>query len=464
MARRPHRAVATFASRVLVAIALSSGVVSAHDVAGARFDAPIPLGLLFVGAGATVGLTALALVAMDAPSIRSDRRARVGHVSERLLRGLRLAGRAGFFLAFVLSIVVGLFGRQVAAENFATAFVWPVWLNGVALVAILVGDPWPALSPWRTMYDGLTRLEGRPIALFEYPERLGRWPALVGFLLFVGIVENLTVIPRSPRATAIWLVGYAMAMLLGQLAFGRIWLDRADAFAVLYRLLGRVAPFRFVGGTGGGYTLVLRPPWRGVSTAASDLATVAFVVAAVYTVSFDGFTNTPEYQTLLYTTRDVSGAGSWVSVGLYLAGFALFLGAYLTVAGATGRLTRRRPMESASSLALTVVPIAAAYEVAHNYPYVIANVTRVLTMASSTVGFDLTLSPLGWLSLPAFWASQVLLIVGGHVVAVVAADVALGRWRPSKPDSWQAHAPLTALMVAYTVVSLWIISRPVVSG
>jgi hypothetical protein len=109
------------------------------------------------------------------------------------------------------------------------------------------------------------------------------------------------------------------------------------------------------------------------------------------------------------------------------------------------------------AFAPTVLPIAAAYDVAHNYPYVIENLARLLELTTGVA-----VSPLGWLSLPVFWGSQVILVVVGHVVAVVAAHrVAMGRYE-SSTAAQRGHFPLVVLMIGYTVLSLWIISRPVV--
>ena len=66
--------------------------------------------------------------------------------------------------------------------------------------------------------------------------------------------------------------------------------------------------------------------------------------------------------------------------------------------------------------------------------------------------------------MPVFWGVQVLLVIAGHVVAVVAAhEVAIRRYG-SLAGARRGHAPLVAVMVGYTVLSLWIISRPVVTG
>jgi ABC-type amino acid transport system permease subunit len=56
------------------------------------------------------------------------------------------------------------------------------------------------------------------------------------------------------------------------------------------------------------------------------------------------------------------------------------------------------------------------------------------------------------------------LIVLGHVIAVVAAPrVALARTETAG-QARRMHAPLVVLMVGYTVLSLWIVSRPIATG
>jgi hypothetical protein len=70
---------------------------------------------------------------------------------------------------------------------------------------------------------------------------------------------------------------------------------------------------------------------------------------------------------------------------------------------------------------------------------------------------------LDWLTLPVFWGSQVVLIVAGHVIAIVAAHAVAVERYGTLSEAQRVHLPLVALMVGYTVLSLWIISRPVVS-
>lgn len=440
------------------------GVASAHDVADARFNAPIPLWLLFVGAGGTVALTALWL-AVTTEVAPTERRRHLVTIPSPVGRLLRYGVQGLFFAGVVAVLVLGIAGRQVAAENVATVFTWPVWFRGVALVAIVVGSPWRALSPWAAAYRGLVWLEGRTIAVLgTYPAPLAAWPALVGFVALIGVMDNLTVIPRSPRLTAVVVAGYALTMLGGAILYGRTWFSKADPLGVLYRLFGRVAPVELTRTDTDQYTVSLRPPWQGCLTPVASVSLVVFVIATVYTVSFDGFTNTQRFQTLLFTVRDGLGTGPGTSVLVYIVGFGGFVATFAATSWLVERVGASESRDWVATMrwfAPTVIPIATAYEVAHNYPYVLRSFGLLVGVLVPGVGaFD----PLRWLSVPVFWGSQVVLIVLGHVVAVVAAHfVAVERY-DSVAAARRGHLPLVLLMVGYTVLSLWIISQPVVTG
>ena len=431
----------------------AAGVASAHGAVGGGFETPIPLWLLYVGAGGTVAVTAGWLALSERG--RTDRSAgRAVTVPDWAGQLLRNGGRSLGLFGLVVVLAGGLAGPQIAAENVATVLFWPVWLKGLGLFAMVVGSPWRVLSPWGTLYAGLSRLEGAPPRLLgAYPDRLGEWPAVVGFALVVGAVENLTTLPRSPRLTAVLLAGYALVMLLGALAYGPPWLRKADALSVLYRLLGRVAPLS-VTAQEGGYRLALRAPWRACTRPVADASTVAFVVLALYTVSFDGLTETAPFRSAVLA---VPSGPTLAAIALYLGGFGLFLASYWVAVALVGRLGGGdRP---ATAFAASLLPIAAAYEVAHSYPFVFRNLGTLAGLATDGL---LTVAPVAALSLSVFWASQVLLVVGGHLVAVAAAHrVAVGRY--GVVAARRAHLPLVVVMVGYTVCSLWIISQPVAS-
>lgn len=427
------------------------GRARAHGAGLEEFQAPLPLAFLLAGAAATIALTAVLLVAAGR---LPDAGRQVARVSADTAGALRIVASLGFLLLVAAAVGHGLLGRQVVGDNLATVVVWPLWLKGVGFVAILAGSPWRVLSPWRTLYRGLCRLEGRALGGRTLPEAVGAWPALLGLVVLVGVVENLTGVPRTPAATAGVVAAYGAFVLGGSLVFGRAWFRRGDPLEVLYRLLGRVAPLQVVE-AGGPVALAVRVPWRGTAAPVAHRTLAAVVVAAVYTVSFDGFVETPAYQDLLFAARAVAGGGPAADVALYAAGLVAFVAVFWAVAALTGRIGRFDA--PALALVATVIPIAAAYEVAHNYPFVAANLGQLPHVFGGPA-----VNPLGWLSLPAFWASQVGLIVLGHVVAVIAAHQVVVRRVESPRRTLLAHGPMVVLMVGYTVLSLWIVSRPVV--
>lgn len=448
----------------LCAVVLVPGIATAHRVDQSRFTAPIPTDVFVLAAGIVVGGTAVVsaiLVGDRAP------RERTRSVEFTLVPGVRGVVRGLAIVVFGLLIVDGLAGRQVASENLATLVVWPLWFEGLVMVAALVGSPWRLLSPWRSIYDAVSRIEGDRIALAgNYPRFLGVWPATVGFVLLIGVLENLTVVPRSPRSTAVLLVVYTLVMVVGGFAFGREWFANADPIEVVLDLFQRVSPLRWTRHAGGGYGVVIRRPGAGCLEPVSGLGAVVLVVMTVYTVSFDGFTNTPEYQSLLFTTADSLGLVPGVAgILLYIVGGVLFIAGFAAVIGAVasiGRAPDRR--EVLTSVAPTVIPIAIGYEFAHYTTYVVENAAAVGHVLLGWVMVSPpTFAPLSWLSVRAYWGFVVITIVLGHVVAVVAAHIVTRRVTGPTRAALRAHLPLVLLMVAYTMVSLWIVSRPFVS-
>lgn len=446
-----------------IGVWVGSGVAAAHGVQATRFDAPVPLSLMYTAAGVVVAFTAAWVAVADStPSIVDRVNAPMSFQLPAWPR-IKVGASITFLGLVVAAMIDGAFGPQIPAENFATVFTWPVWIHGLAVVAILVGNPWPVVSPWHTIHRGLSRLEGRDLAVAGGPPTgIGVWPAVVGFVAVVGIIENLTVIPRSPQLTVVLIAGYALTMIGGSVLWGVDWLRRADPFEVFYRLLGRVAPVTTTTNSAG-TTVSIRPPWQACRQPVHHRSTVVFVVAIVYTVSFDGFTNTSLYQTLVFDLRPIVGTGALTGTVLYLSGFITFVTVFIGVTWASdaiARQTTRDSVKTATAIAPTVLPIAAAYELAHNLPYVIRNVDQLLAI---TVPGVETLGLLAWLTVPVYWGTQIILITSGHIVAVMAAHQVLANRYPSDARTPWPHAPLVVLMVGYTVVSLWIISQPLVT-
>ncbi|NHN41065.1 hypothetical protein G9C85_05365 [Halorubellus sp. JP-L1] len=463
--------------RTALAVGLGSLALALAGTASAHGETvetpPIPFFALVVGAAVAVAGTALALaVGPDPPTGR----VRLGSVHGRTVGRATLAIRLVVALALAAAVASGLTDR--GAVTFAEVLVWPVLFKGSLVVAALVGSPWRVVSPWEMAYDALAALEGEDVAVWSYPEWLGRWPAVAGLVVVVGVVENLTVVPNSGRLTVAFLAAYALVALLGALAFGREAFERADAFTVLYDLAGRVAPVA-TERDGERVVVSLRPPWVESARPLADAGTAAFVVVAVATVTFDGAVETTAAARLLGALAEPAGA--YAGVVLYVGFLAAFIGAAVlarravTRAAASasssrlaqadgGRGVRSEDTAPAGRvgrhLAATLLPIAVAYDVAHNYPYVLVNATRALERTLGAVGVPAAFDPGSALAPAAVWTTQVALVVVGHLVAVVAAHLATDRVFADAKRARRGHAPLAALMVAYTVASLYVLAAP----
>ena len=130
---------------------LAPGSAAAHAL-GSSFPLPVPLWLYLIGAAVAVGASfVVAVVVVKAPSDppRYPTRplappvVRVGGVA------LRLLGLVWWYGAIVTGLVIG------GITYIPAVLFWiGIWV-GVPIAAALFGNPWPALSPFRTTYDAL---------------------------------------------------------------------------------------------------------------------------------------------------------------------------------------------------------------------------------------------------------------------------------------------------------------------
>ena len=73
----------------------------------------------------------------------------------------------------------------------------------------------------------------------------------------------------------------------------------------------------------------------------------------------------------------------------------------------------------------------------------------------------MSLAPeLDWIPVSLVWYLSVAAIVGGHVAGIVLAHRLAMRDTPGRATL--AGLPMVALMIGYTVLSLWIIAQPIV--
>jgi hypothetical protein len=203
---------------------------------------------------------------------------------------------------------------------------------------------------------------------------------------------------------------------------------------------------------------------------------VAFVIAMLATVLFDGLHGGSAW--LLFERYLSQLLPQWMDINGYFAGSVGLLGVWLVfftafelTCIATAKITRE------GSGALTacwfipaLVPIAAAYNLAHNFSSLLIQGQNAIALISDPLGrhWDLlataALYPdMGLINARWTWYVAIGAIVTGHVISVwLAHRVALRNYATPR-TAVIASIPLTALMVAYTAISLSVIAEPMVT-
>ncbi len=451
-----------------------NGVV-AHGIGGVQ-DLPVPAWLFYWGAGIVLVASFTALGSLWKRPLLA--RHGEGRALPRV--GEAVVGRPARVLLQCLSVVLfatvwaaALFGTDDLLSNIAPTWVYVIFWLGVPVLAVLFGNVWRALSPWRALADGFVALweasgrEARPLS--TYPERFGRWPAVVGLFAFAAL-ELAYYDPSSPRTLAFAIAIYSYVTLLGMAAYGRdTWTARGEAFAVLFGMFARIAPCTVVAGRPR-----LRLPCTGLAGEDRVPGTTAFLAVMLGSVAFDGYSRSARWQTLISNVQEpyvidnpglADLLGMATAIGGLLAG-SLVVG--LSYAGAC-RLARRSVAGSQSlvpDFLLSLVPIAFVYEVAHYFSLFVLQGQFAIPQLSDPLGrgwnvlgtADVTPN-LALLTPNTVWYVQASALVIGHVVGLtVAHDRAITRFS-SRPEALRSQYAMLALMVLYTVGGLWILSR-----
>ena len=418
----------------------------------ARETVSVPTWLFLATGGAVVGASfLLASAVTDRAYIR-----RIDTWGRHLPdagRAAALAARAVGLVALAVTVVAGLFGPPDPVRNAAVLIVWVGWWGLFVLSAYLVGDAWPAVDPFRAVAGACPSLER------EYPERLGSWPAVAGLLALV-YLEVVTPLADDPFLLTLLVLGYLGLSVAGSVVFGaRAWFGEADPVSRLLAAYGRVAP---VARTDDG--LRLRIPGMGLTEAGwvDGRDDVGFVVAVVFVTTYDGFVGTALWADVARPFVDVGVPALVVYLFAMLAGYGLFLWLYLASARAARRTadTYLAPGELARRFAPSLLAIAAGYHLAHNLGSALSLAPTLAVVATAPLSpppaaaVPVLLVP-GWVG-----AVGVAAVLGGHLLAVWVAHATAYDLFPDRLQAIRSQYGVTVAMVAYTMASLWIVSRP----
>ena len=507
------------AALALAVVSLVFAPSAAAHGFGERYDLPLPLSLFVIAGALAVALSFLVVAVF----LRGDATHRA-YPRYNLLR-TPLVGwifstpwvvgplQALSALLTVYVIFGGLFGTERAALNPAPAAIYVAFWVGLSFFTALFGNLWALVNPWKVAWDfaewvaaalapGRTLSRNRP-----YPRRWGPWPAVLVFAGFA-VLETVVAGAAGPRSLGWILVGYTAYNFVGMFLYGRDpWLRNAEGFTVVYGFMSRFsitearAPTSNCAKCSSGgrcsagpgdcvdcyecYNAArpeerefnLRPFCVGLNRLGVVTATVVcHVILLLSTVSFDGLSATPEWvvfstQFLLQFPRYGGYLANLVgAVGLPILFGALYVATCRMMAAFAGSPAGDSPDVGslARAFAFSLLPIALAYHYAHFLGFLLINGQRFIVLASDPFGWgwDLfgtadAIINIGILSPVFIWYFSISAIVVGHIAGVYLAHVQAVRLYPSRRAALLSQIPMLVLMVCYTCVSLWIISRPI---
>ena len=435
------------------------GGFAQHGIGGAK-DLPLPPELAIAGAVAALAVS-FGVLALAWRHPRYDDPSKLGRPAPRALSdltasaGWHVAMRTIGLVLFGFGAFAAVFGKDLLTNPvFGMFYVW--WWVGLPIASLLFGPVWRAVSPVRTINAAVGRLTGDPDrGLYDYPERLGYWPAALGLLAFVWIE---LVYPHGTELgpVRLWCAVYVGLMLIGGAVFGSAFYERADPFEVYSTLMSKLSIWAPTSDR-----LLVRSPLANLSTVEVRPGLVAVVSVLFGSTAFDSFRDSTPWVRFVQST-DVS---AYLLNNLALVGFCLLVGiVFVAGAMATGVKPGTRRADLPNLFAHSIVPIVAGYIVAHYLTYLVEVGQQTLILASDPLSNGSNLfGTAGWsvsyvisYHPTALATTKVIAVVVGHVVGVVAAHDRALTVLPER-HRITGQLPLLLAMVAFTIGGLYLL-------
>jgi len=433
-------------------------IVEAHGIGGQQ-DLPISLELAISGAVAAlvVSFTVLA-VAWREPRYDAATSGRPAPAwLQRLVTStaFRATLRVVGFAVFAYTAMAAVLGRNVLTNPAFGIFYVLLWV-GVPLLSVLVGPVWKAISPARSINWVFAKLSGSDPdrGVFEYPERLGLWPAAIGLYAFVWME---LVYPHQTDLASVrfWCAAYVALMLIGGALFGNTFYERADPFEVFSSLTAKLSVWSVRDGR-----LIVRSPLANLDSVEVRPGLVIVLGVLFGSTAYDSFRESTHWVKFVQRS-DISGT-TLANLGLLafcVGAIVVFsVGCMLTPVEKVAR--RELPDQFAHS----IVPIIVGYFIAHYFRYGFEVGQQTLIYASDPLGKGQNWLGTGNLTV-SYWftfhtqllaAIKVGAVVLGHVLGVVAAHDRAVKLLPRRHQLTGQLALLVA-MIVFTAGGLYLL-------
>ncbi len=496
-------------------LVLDLQVLGAHGF-GERYDLPVPLNWYLFGAGSVVAISFL-LVSVFFRIVGSHDRVynlSIGSSFQFQVLVFRLFVPLVKFVSSALLLFM-LFGGFVGSvepnQNIGPTLVWIIVWVGLIYCNALLFNVWAFLNPWKNMYILFSNIFSRSkteavyAGKINYPDRLGKWPALI-FLVVFSWFEIVSPNSGSPFYISLVTIMYSVITFLGMYLFGPFtWLANGELFSVTFQLVSKCSPVVFSVSSrrfchnciecidekescyGCEYCFDRAPISEKrfkLRRFASGLysakfisnSEIYFVLILLSLVTFDGVSETPFWANIVSLVISLLGGVLDDPVQLIFTfglfgSFLMFITVYFFSCWVMSRAIIKRYTTSEISriLVYSLIPIAVGYHIAHYFSFLLIQGQAIIYLVSDPMGLGWNLFQtsgyqpyLGIVNAKIAWILGIVAIVVGHVTAVYASHYSALLKFSQYTDVIRSQRVMLIVMVMYTIVGLWILAQPIV--
>ena len=444
-----------------------------------RYELPIPLYIYLISSAFIIFVTLLFSKYFLNKYIEASK-----NIAERHLYNNKWIGSLGFTVILFL-IYAGYYGDQGPLNNIINVLIWVWFWVGFAYLSIFSGRFWPKVNPWFSPFSFIIR----SLYQFKWIKKIRRKSireiSILGIILLIIFVWFAIVYPgrEVPKNLSLFLIIYSFITFLGMLIYGRVrWFAYAEIFSIYFGMLGRIGIFSPYYKN---KKYNIRMPFSGILMGKGSIYSAIFIIIAVASISFDGVLETKfwyDFKVSLISNfffiPILKLLLSWFgnleiildSLGIIFMPIVLALFFSLSCVKGLKYFKQDYTIKKLIIIfAPSLIPIAAAYHVAHYFSFL---------LIAGQLAFPLLSDPLnlGWdlfgtenykvnpyvINAKIGWSVILFSVIVGHMGSIVISQKIAYTLVVNKKNAIKAHLPLSFFMILYTIFSLWILSEPIV--
>ena len=428
---------------------------SAHAI-GQIYSLPVPLKYYLLGAALAVAFSffVLAIFLNKTNDDKADKK-----ISAGWLKGLLAVLKILSLLLFILTIATGIFGSQDPTRNFTPVFFWTYFLIGIAFLSGIVGNIWDKLNPWKIISNWLN---------YKSPERQAHPGFGALLILILYWFELVSLVSFEPRTISLLIAVYTLVNIIGGF-FYENWYRDIELFSVFFGFIGKLAHYRISDDEKNIIIVNENNKLSGTPTTWSALIIACILLAGT---SFDAFKETFIWYNWMVSIGHTIVDRIPNTIGLILAPIPFLVLYFLAIWIMQLLVGKEYSFKTlAKQFVWSIIPIAFGYTLAHNFSLMVVSVPRIYGLISDPFGF-------GWnlfhsakyietdliLGAKLIWFIEIGFVVLAHIFGVWYAHVlALNIFKNPK-TALKSQIPMVLLMISFTVMTLWLLSKPLVSG